>query len=273
MSNFYTSIVTGQNEPIGSRKWFFRRPTEVEWNDFDITFKPIAGQSIRIRESLEFKFLRVNIPSGSMIWYNRFYTEGFIGHYQVTRNIPEQDNRVLRTEEGQIIGYTRDSEIFTWNFQREYDLSLMLRKNDLRPAFLGVVYNCNADLAPGAVENRSINQGNVDKYVRLAYALATADLPNAATLLDSLTQPVINGFKFADEALFSTLNQIAAIDLENFIFTSRLGDIGMWVHPDWVIQPEAYYTVQVINFSPLAMSPNQIPESIACRYPGTLDFP
>lgn len=273
MSNVYSANVSVQEFPATPGKFLFQRPTEASWNEFGFTIKPLAGQPIRIREAINIEFSREAITSGSMTWFNRFYTEAFVGHFQVTRVNPGDPTLVAITEKGQIIGTETTTLTYNWVFQREYDLNLFLRSDDLRPATIGVVANCNFDLAPGPVENRYIDATNVDRYVRIAYALSTGDFANASTLIDSLTLPVIAGYKVPDETLFSILNQLPGVDLTDFTFTSRLGNIGLWVHPDWEVIPTAVYTAEIINFSPLAMSPNQIPESIACRYPGALGFP
>ena len=127
------------------------------------------------------------------------------------------------------------TEAFGWHFQREYDLSLFLNKTDVNAAYLSAISNCNAYLAPAPVPNLEIDTGNVDAYVRIVYALATADLANAATLIDSLTQPTIAGYTFPQEVLFKAVNNIPGIDLDGLEIATRLGDVELWVHPDWTI--------------------------------------
>jgi hypothetical protein len=265
--------IMGEIDPDEPKRWRFVRPTTIPWNDFLFRIKPIAGQPIRIRESVEIQFTLTTFPTACHIWLNRYYNEAFIGHFQITRlNSNDADTGII-TERGQIIGNSNNTTNFKWVFQREYDLNLYIKRNDLNPASLSAIFNCNADLAPGAVENRNINYANVDKYVRIAYALSTGDLANAGTLIDSLTLPAIAGYRFPNTVLFRAVNQIPTVDLEGYDFSSRLGDIGLWVHPDWTIEPEAIYSAQVINFNTLADTQDQFPDGTTCVYPGGLDFP
>ena len=266
--NFNTQDVHGVQDTTNPRKWKFVRPTTLNWNDFVFDFRPIAGQDIRIRESIEIYFTLIEGKTGSMIWENRFLNEAFIGHFQVTRLNASGGDTGTVTERGQIIGTSQNTSVFKWVFQREYSLNLFLKLTDKNAASLSAISNCNADLAPGAVANRNIDSSNVDTYVRIVYAIATGDLPNAATLIDSLKQPVIAGYKFPDSVLFRAKNQISSVDLTGYQFSTRLGDIALWVHPDWIVQPDADYGAQVIDFSLLDTTTEQFPDGTVCTYPG-----
>ena len=254
-------------------KWKLVRPTTLGWNDLQTNIRPVAGQKIRIRESVEIAVGRSDIISSSQIWNNRFQQEAFLGHFQVTRiaafNIPN-----LVTERGNMIGVgIPDTQSFVWHFQREYDLDLFLLKSDKNAAYLSAISNCNAYLAPAPVPNLKINFANVDKYVRIAYALGTADLANAATLIDSLTLPTIAGYTFPEEVLFRAVNNIPSVNLDGYEISTRLGDVELWLHPDWVINSTFAYTFEVINYNLLATSENQFPDGTVCNFSGSNDFP
>lgn len=255
------------------RKFKLQRPTTLQWSTLNTTIRPIAGQPIRIRETAEVFFTKQEDPISSMIWDNRFSREGFIGHFQITR-LGTFENTTIVTERGQIIGtYLQNSDAFTWHFQREYDLTLFLNKTDVNAAYLSAISNCNAYLAPAPVPNLEIDTGNVDAYVRIVYALATADLANAATLIDSLTQPTIAGYTFPQEVLFKAVNNIPGIDLDGLEIATRLGDVELWVHPDWTIDPAFFHTFEVINYSVLEQTLDQFPDGTVCSFNGTNDFP
>jgi hypothetical protein len=274
MTNVVQFNITGV-PGIDDRKWSFTRPTTIEWSDMNCTIRPALGQAIRIRESIQFLFERSAFRGGSMIWDNRFYREAFIGHFQVERLSPADSTADSITERGQIIGDQQDDEtFFNWTFQREYSLNFHLLKSDSSPASLSAVENCNADLAPGAVENRNIQAATANNYAQLAYGLATGNLVNFNELLTKLASPVINGFKFPDKILFKSSNQIPNITLEGLTTATRLGDIKLWVHPDWMLVPNAQYFYQVIDFAVLPNSTDQYPFVDACTYPGgDLSFP
>jgi hypothetical protein len=208
-----------------------------------------------------------------MIWDNRFQQEAFLGHYQITR-VGDTGTVPLVTERGNMIGQSVPStSAFTWHFQREYNLELFLNKSDKNAAFVTAITNCNADLAPGAVPNRYIDTTNVDTYVRIAYGIATGDLPNAATLIDNLTKPTTAGYRFPDEVLFRGINNIPSVNLDGYEIITRLGDVDLWVHPDWTIDTNFYYTFEVINYKVLAQTFDQFPDNTTCAYPGGVGFP
>jgi hypothetical protein len=208
-----------------------------------------------------------------MIWNNRFQQEAFLGHFQITRlspfNIPN-----LVTERGNMIGVSiPNTESFVWHFQREYDLDLFLQKTDKNAAYLSAISNCNAYLAPAPVPNLKINFANVDKYVRIAYALGTADLANAATLIDSLTLPTIAGYTFPEEVLFKAVNNIPSINLDGYEISTRLGDVELWINPDWTIDNFFAYTYEVIHYNRLEPTADQFPDGTVCNFSGSNDFP
>lgn len=274
MSNAVQFNITGVRG-VDERKWNFTRPTTIEWNTMNHTIRPILGQPIRIRESMQFLFERSAFTSGSMIWDNRFYKESFIGHFQVKRLSPLDTTQDTITEYGQIIGNQQDQETFWgWTFQREYNLNFHLLRTDASAATLSAVTNCNADLAPGPVDNRYITPANATNYAQLAYGLATGNLINFTELLTKLASPVIGGFKFADKVLFKAANQVPNITLEGLTVASRLGDIKLWVHPDWMVTSTAQYFYQVIDYAVLPNTTEQYPFVDTCTYPGSeLTFP
>jgi hypothetical protein len=256
-----------------SEKWKLIRPTSLEWNDLQTTIRPIAGQKIRIRESAEVTVSRSDIPFSSMIWNNRFVREAFLGHFQVTRLSPFNIPNIV-TERGNMIGVgIEGTESFVWTFQREYDLDLFLQKSDKNAAYLSAITNCNAYLAPSPVPNIKINFGNVDRYVRIIYGIGTGDLGNAATLIDTLTQPTIAGYTFPEEVLFRAVNNIPSINLDGYEISTRLGDIELWVHPDWLIADFFTYSYEVINYNILDPTTEQFPDGTVCNFSGGLDFP
>jgi hypothetical protein len=211
-----------------------------------------------------------------MIWNDRFKSEQFIGHYQIFRNFQESPNAAqVLTERGQIIGNSENSEFSGWTFQREYFLNIYLNTEDTNAAAITAIKNCNADLAPGAVENRYITPANAQQYAQLAYGLATGNLVNFTQLLERLNSPTIDGYKFPDSVLFTAQTQIPTITLEGKTITTELGDIGLWVHPDWMVLPEALFSFQVINYEVLTTLDNQyVLAEDACTYPGdSLSFP
>lgn len=273
MTNGTTQTLVGEQDLDNPRRWLFQRQTQYAWNDLFRSFNPLAGQSVRIRESIEIFFELTTIPPASNLWFNRYANEAFIGHFQVSRtNANDADTNVI-TERGQIIGNSFNTTSFSWMFQREYDLNFHLARTDINPASLSAIYNCNADLAPGAVPNRNLDTTNVDAYVRIAYALATADLANAATLIDSLLLPTIAGYTYPEDVLFRAINQIPYVNLDGQIFSTRLGNIGLWVHPDWTVNPDAFYGIQVINWGILDQTQDQFPDGATCAYPAGFDFP
>jgi len=255
------------------RRFKLVRPTTLNWSNLNTSIRPIAGQAIRVRETAEVLFTRSETSLSSMIWDNRFSQEAFIGHYQVTR-LGTYDGTTIVTERGQVIGTTlQNSNSFTWHFQREYDLNLFLNKTDINAGYLSAITNCNAYLAPSPVPNLKINLANFDKYVRIAYGIGTGDLGTAATLIDSLTQPTIAGYTFPDEVLFRAVNNIPGINLDDLEISTRLGDVELWVHPDWDIDPFFYHTFEVINYKVLAQTLDQFPDGTVCNFNGGLDFP
>lgn len=255
------------------RKFKLVRPTTLNWSDLNTTIRPFAGQPIRARETAEVLFTLVGEPASSMHWYNRFTTEVFIGHYQITRLGTFQDTTIV-TERGQIIGSKlQNTDSYSWHFQREYDLNLHLLKSDKNAAYLSAITNCNAYLAPAPVPNLNINFGNFDRYVRIAYGIGTGDLGTAGTLIDALTSPTIAGYTFPDQVLFRGVNNIPSVDLDDYEISTRLGDVELWVHPDWQIDPGFYYTFEVINYKALAQTLEQFPDGTVCNFNGGLDFP
>jgi hypothetical protein len=256
-----------------SEKFKLIRPTFLGWNDLQTNIRPVAGQKIRIRETALAGFSRSQTILSSMLWQNRFQPEAYIGQFQVTRSSGSGFSRLV-TERGNMIGQAINvGESYLWHFQREYDLDLFLLKSDKNAAYLSAISNCNAYLAPSPVPNLKINFANVDKYVRIVYALSTADLANAATLIDSLTQPTIAGYTFPEEVLFKSVNNIPSVNLDGYEIATRLGDIELWVHPDWVINDNFEYTFEVIDYSVLATSENQFPDGTVCNFASSNDFP
>lgn len=274
MSNEKTFIVAPNN--TGDRKWLLVRPTSFSWDDIVYTtIRPLLGQPIRIRESMTVFFERSGFTSGSMFWENRYQSEHFIGHYQVTRNAEDSPNspKVI-TERGQVIGSSDNSEFSKWTFQREYNLNIYLNSEDSNAAAITAISNCNADLAPGAVKNRYITPANAAQYAQLAYGLATGNLVNFTSLLTKLASPTIDGYKFPDSVLFKAQTEIPTITLSGKTITTELGDIGLWVHPDWMVRSEANYTFQVINYKVANKLSNQYPFVDTCTYPAAdLSFP
>jgi hypothetical protein len=255
------------------RKFKLVRPTILNWDDLNITIRPFSGQVIRVRETGEVLFTATEEPISSAIWNNRFTQEVFIGHYQITRNGSYEGTTIV-TERGNIIGTKlQNTNSYSWHFQREYDLNLHLNKTDKNAAYLSAITNCNAYLAPAPVPNLNINYANFDKYVRIAYGIGTGDLGTAGTLIDTLTAPTIAGYTFPDSVLFRGVNNIPTINLEGFEISTRLGDIELWVHPDWMIDPAFVYTFEVINYKVLAQTLDQFPDGTECNFNGGLDFP
>jgi hypothetical protein len=249
------------------------RPTTLNWNDLQTNIRPVAGQRIRIRETAEVGFSRSDTILSSMIWNNRFQREAFLGHYQVTR-VSNTGSIPVITERGNMIGQeVPNTQAFTWHFQREYDLDLFLKKSDKNAAYLSAITNCNGFLAPGPVPNLNINDTNVDKYVRIAYALSTGDLANASNLIESLTLPTIAGYTFPEEVLFRAVNNIPSVNLDGYEIATRLGDVELWVHPDWVIDSDFYFTFEVIHYNLLDDTIEQFPDGTVCNSNGGLDFP
>lgn len=273
MANNYQTDVEGVRG-LTNEKIKFLRPTTINWSEFNLTIRPVAGQPIRIRESMEFLFTKNPDVDVCAIWNNRYIQEKFVGHYQITRLGGTGGTTDSITERGIIIGNDEGDEFFTkWTFQKEYNLSLFLNKTDINAGYLSAITNCNAYLAPSPVPNLKINAGNVDKYVRIAYGIATGDLANAATLIDSLTEPTIAGYTFPEEVLFRGVNNIPGIDLENIEFNSRLGNILLWIHPQWSIIESATYIAEVIDYKVLAQTLDQFPDGTQCNFNGGLDFP
>jgi hypothetical protein len=255
------------------QKWKLVRPTTLGWNDLQTTIRPVIGQKIRIRETAQFTVRRSDVSPSAATWENRFQGEAFLGHFQITRLNPFETPNLV-TERGNMIGVRiEDFQDYNWHFQREYDLDLFLQKSDKNAAYLSAISNCNAYLAPAPVPNLKINFANVDKYVRIAYALGTADLANAATLIDSLTLPTIAGYTFPEEVLFRAVNNIPSVNLDGFGITTRLGDVELWLHPDWEIRDFFTYTFEVINYETLAPTLDQFPDGTVCNFSGANDFP
>jgi hypothetical protein len=254
-------------------KWKIIRPTTLGWNDLQTNIRPIAGQKIRIRETAEVAVSRSQITSSSMFWSNRFQEEAFLGHFQVTRQSGSGFSRLI-TERGNMIGQAITvGEQYLWHFQREYDLDLFLQKTDKNASYLSAISNCNAYLAPAPVPNLDINFGNVDTYIRIAYGIGTGDLGTASTLIDTLTQPTIAGYTFPEEVLFRAINNIPSINLDGYEISTRLGDIELWIHPDWIINSFFEYTFEVINYNRLDPTADQFPDGTECNFNGGLDFP
>jgi hypothetical protein len=263
-------------EQTDDRRWLLKRPTFIDWHEITYTtIRPVLGQGIRIRESVQVFFERSAFTRESMLWLNRYTAEQFIGHFQVFRNTQDiPDSPKLITEHGQMIGFSNNDEFSKWQFQREYTLNYHLLRDDASPAVNAAIENCNADLAPGPVENRNIQPATVNNYAQLAYGLATGNLVNFNELLTKLASPVINGFKFPESVLFRSKTEIPTVTLEGLRVGTQLGDVGMWVHPDWMVNPEANYSFQVINYAVLPATQTQYPFVDTCTYPGgNLDFP
>jgi hypothetical protein len=255
------------------QKWKLIRPTTLGWNDLQTNIRPVVGQKIRIRETVLTSVSRSEIVASSAFWNNRFQEEAFLGHFQVTRESGSGFSRLI-TERGNMIGQAITvGDSYLWHFQREYDLDLFLQKTDKNAAFLSAITNCNAYLAPSPVPNLKINYANVDKYVRIAYGISTGDLPNAATLIDSLTASTIAGYTFPEEVLFRGINNIPTINLDGYEISTRLGDIELWIHPDWVINPNFEYTYEVIHYNRLSLTLDQFPDQTQCNFNGGVDFP
>jgi hypothetical protein len=145
----------------------------------------------------------------------------------------------------------------------------MVRLEDEAPATVTSVINCNADLRPAAVPNSYINFNNVQQYIAIAYAIYSGDTATLNRLVTQLTKPTIEGYRFADDVLFRAYNLVPKVSLQNQTFGTRLGDIFLWVHPDWQIDTEAVYSVQVINQELLEIFENQYQVgSETCAYPG-----
>lgn len=264
-------------EPIavgGQRRFRYPKPGNRDWSDIGYDFRPIAGQPISIRETMLLTFRRNSLTDDNIVWLDRFQNEAFIGHYQVSRLVGSNSGDATTVyKSGQIIGVSENTEFFTWSFSLEYNLNLYLNKTDKNAAYLSAIKNCNADLRPGAVPNTFIDTTNVSTYVEIAYGIATGDLANAASLIDSLTSPTTAGYRFGDEILFQGINNIPGISLEDAIFTPRIGTIGVWLHPDYSPYGTAIFAMQVANYSILARTIDQFPDGTTCAYPGSVPFP
>jgi hypothetical protein len=249
------------------------RPTTLGWNDLQTNIRPALGQKIRIRETAEVAFYPSEITKSAAIWNNRFQREAFLGHFQVTR-ISGTGFARLVTERGNMIGQELENSFgCLWHFQREYDLDLFLNKSDKNAAYLSAITNCNAYLAPAPVPNLNINYANFDKYVRIAYGIGTGDLGTAGTLLDTLTASTIAGYTFPDSVLFRGINNVPSVNLDGYEISTRLGDIELWVHPDWLIDTFFQYTYEVIHYNLLDQTLDQFPDGTECNFNGGLDFP
>lgn len=274
MTNYYKSVVIALQDQA-QEKWSVIRPTTVSWNDIRPDFRPVLGQPIRIREAIEIQFERLSQTSGSATWLNRFYNEAFVGHFQIVRLDVGGSNTGLITERGQIIGNSNNTTTYKWQFQREYDLHLMPMLSDVDAAVISSVVNCNADLRPAAVFNDFINFDNAQKYLNIAYAIYSGDTQTTTRLLREVTSTTIDGYRFADDVLFRTYTKIPTVDLSGFSINTALGDIYLWVHPDWKLDSETFYTVQIINNQTLTQFEQQYQTgSGTCQYPqGGASFP
>jgi hypothetical protein len=146
--------------------------------------------------------------------------------------------------------------------------------SDVGAAAITNVDNCNADLAPGPVQNRNITSANFNNYAQLAYGLATGNLVNFNELLTKLTSPVINGWRFPNKNLFSARTAIPTVNVDGLTVPTQLGDIDIWTHPDLIADTSGSFAYQIINYALLPNSPIQYPVDDTCVYPGqNLSFP
>jgi hypothetical protein len=271
-NNYYSTfypIASGDTD----RKFKLVRPTTLQWSQLNTTIRPLSGQAIRSRETAEVLFTLTGDTQQSAIWDNRFTREVFIGHYQITRLGSYSDTTIV-TERGQIIGTKLQNTFsYSWHFQREYDLNLHLNKTDKNAAFLTAITNCNADLAPGPVPNNFINSDNVIAYVRAAFGYTIEDFPNIQDFLNAIALPVTSGYRFPNSVLFRGINNIPSVNLDGYEISTRLGDVELWVHPDWTIDPAFTYTFEVINYKVLDQTLDQFPDDTTCTYPSTVNFP
>lgn len=255
------------------QKWKLVRPTFLQWNDLQTNIRPIAGQKIRIRETAQVSVSKNTQVLSSMLWNNRFQDEAFLGHFQVTR-VNGSGFVKLITERGNMIGQALTvGESYVWHFQREYDLDLFLQSTDKNAAYLSAIVNCNADLAPGFVPNNFINSDNVIAYVRGAFGYSIEDSPNIQNLLNALALPVVSGYRFPETTLFRAINNIPGVNLDGYEIATRLGDVELWIHPDWLINEQFEYTYEVIHYNRLEPTLDQFPVNESCTYPTTIPFP
>jgi hypothetical protein len=269
--NFSIAANFSQNGRLAS---ISRPDGEIEWGSIPILFRPILGSSIAYTEQFTTEFLPSGqSQNGTYRWDDRYYQQAFIGHWQSTNNISNTGLSPEVTESGQIIGNLNSLGGFTWIYKRRFSINWQLDINDQFAASITTIDNCNGDLAPGAVSNDFINTADVNQYVQIAYGIATGDLVNAATLIDSLTQPTTAGYKFGAKNLFKAFTAIDTIDLSKAILIPQIDDLGLWIHPDFNVSNVAW-GCDFSGIEILDKLPNQFPNTpIACDYNGGLNFP
>jgi hypothetical protein len=266
-TNQYNVTLSPQADPARENTYLIQRPTFVSYQDMDFSFNLLAGQPLKLRETLTFAATRVQ-PYVSHIFFSRPFTEAYMGHYVITKKL--ENDSAWGTIGQKIMGKREpiNDDIFSFSLSHEWELNLYPRKND-RPTFGSVIKGCNAELRPAAVSNTEINSSNVLEYAKLLFLLGKKQLGQAAGAIANLTQPTIAGFRFPDSTIFRADNQTQVVGLQQGQIATSIGDLWIHLEPDWAILENVDYDIRAIDFGLLepTLPQFQFPATIECLAP------
>lgn len=266
-TNQYRTNLTPQPDPGRFNVYRIQRPTFVQYADMNFTFNLLAGQSLRLRETITFAATRT-YPFVSHIWNNRPFDEGFMGTYVISKQL-ENDSQ-WSTISQKIIGKREpiSDDVYSFAFSHEWELRLYPRKTD-RPTFGSVIKGCNAELRPAAVENTEITPQNALEYAKILFLLGKKQLGQAASAISELSKPVTAGYRFPDGVIFRADNQTQIIGLSQGQIATSIGDLWVYLEPDWAILENVDYDIRAIDFGLINPTPAafQFPETIECLAP------
>jgi hypothetical protein len=266
-TNQYRTTLSPQPDPGRFNVYRIQRPTFVQYADMNFTFNLLAGQPLRLRETITFAATRVE-PHVSHIWNNRPFDEGFMGTYVISKKL-ENDSEWSTISE-KIIGKREpiSDDVYSFAFSHEWELRLYPLKTD-RPTFGSVIKGCNAELRPAAVSNTEITAQNALEYAKILFLLGKKQLGQAASAISQLSQPVTAGYRFPDEVIFRADNQTQIVGLSQGQIATSIGDLWVYLEPDWAILENVDYDIRAIDFGLMNPTPQafQFPEIIQCLSP------
>lgn len=267
MANQYDTILIPLEVPNRINTYLIQRPTFVSFADMNISFSIFEGQAIRIRETIKLSARRT-LPHVSHVWMARPFDEAFLGQYIITKELEDNDSWSTISEKA--IGQRNkvDGEVFDFSYNYEWTLNLYASPNENR-ATQSLIKACNAELRPAAVENTEITVDNALAYAKILLLLRGKKLGEAATAIGELSKPVTAGYRFPDGVVFTSTILTPRVKLNTGNFVTRIGDLYIYLEPDWEIIEEAKYDIRTIDIGSILPLPIefQFPQTVTCQLP------
>lgn len=266
-SNQYSTNLLPQPIAFTDNVFLIQRPTFVFFGDMNFSFDFRPSQTIRLREVITFKVQRV-LPQVSHQWDNRPFTEAFLGHYVVVKQL--ESGKSWGTISQKIIGKREQGaeDIFSFSYAHEFELRAYATKGD-RSTVQSIIKSCNSELKPAIVQNTEITSQNALQYAKILFLLGKKQLAEAASAILELSKPQTAGYRLADGINFTASTQVDLRGFNQGQIATSIGDLYVSLEPDWVILNDAEYDIRAIDFAILDPEPAefQFPQVIVCQLP------